>query len=51
MGPEEAVKVGEMCGASVLVPLHWDDNAGGPDEVRKMADLFSGSVELLERKT
>jgi L-ascorbate metabolism protein UlaG (beta-lactamase superfamily) len=51
MGPEEAVKVGELCGASVLVPLHWDDTAGGLEEVRRMGDLFSGRVELLERGT
>ena len=49
MGPEEAVGVAEVCGASILVPLHWDDNPDGPSEVRKMVDLFSGTVELLER--
>jgi len=50
IGPEEAVKVGEVCGASVIVPLHWEDNPDGLNDVRKMADLFSGKVELLERK-
>ena len=49
MGPEEAVGVAELCGASVLVPLHWDDNHVAPEEIRKMSDLFSGKVELLEQ--
>lgn len=51
MGPEEAVQVAEVCGASILVPLHWDDTPDGPDKVRKMADLFSGTVALLERES
>jgi L-ascorbate metabolism protein UlaG (beta-lactamase superfamily) len=46
---EEAVRMAEMCGASVLVPLHWDDTPDGPREVQKMVGLFSGRVELLER--
>lgn len=51
MGPEEAVEVAELCGASVLVPLHWDDPPGGLEKVRKMEDLFSGTVALLDRTT
>jgi len=51
MGHEEAVAVAEVVGASVLVPLHWDDAPEGPEEVGKMADLFSGEVALLERKS
>lgn len=51
MDVEEAVGMAEMCGASVLVPLHWDDTADGPTEVQRMAGLFSGRVELLERTT
>ena len=51
MGPEEAVNVGERCGASILVPLHWEDNEDGLNEVGRMAELFSGKVEILERKT
>ena len=49
MGPEEAAKVGETCGASVLVPLHWDEDPGAREEVKKIADMFSGHVELLPR--
>jgi L-ascorbate metabolism protein UlaG (beta-lactamase superfamily) len=51
MGPDEAAGVGDACGASILVPLHWDDNPDGPEEVKKIAGLFSGTVELLERTT
>jgi len=51
MEPEEAVSVAEICNASVLVPLHWDDNPEGSDQVRKMEGLFSGQVVLLDRTT
>jgi len=51
MGPEKAIQIAEACGASVLVPLHWDDNPSGPEEVRKMNDAFSGKVEILQRTT
>lgn len=51
MGPEEAARVAEVCQASILVPLHWDDNPDGPDVVAKISDSFSGQVELLPRMT
>jgi L-ascorbate metabolism protein UlaG (beta-lactamase superfamily) len=51
MGPEEAAGVAEACGASVLVPLHWDDSPDGPARVKEIAGLFSGKVEILERTT
>ena len=51
MNPEEAVRIAEVCGASVLVPLHWDENLDSQEEVRKMADTFSGKIELLQRTT
>ena len=47
MGPEDAVKVAETCGASVLVPLHWEENPDGRKEVDEMKDLFSGTVAIL----
>lgn len=49
MGPADAVSIAEMCGATVLVPLHWDENPKGHEEVERLADLFSGTVEILER--
>jgi len=51
MGSDKAIQIAEVCGASVLVPLHWEDNPDGPEEVRKMAGTFSGTVELLQRTT
>lgn len=51
MGPEEAAKVAEVSGASILVPLHWDDNPDGPEEVAKLATIFSGKTEILKRIT
>lgn len=51
MGPEEAAGVAEICGASVLVPLHWDDNPNGLTEVEKIPEIFSGTVAILERTT
>jgi L-ascorbate metabolism protein UlaG (beta-lactamase superfamily) len=49
MGPEDAAKIGEVCGASILVPLHWEENAKGQEEVEKIAAQFSGKVEILPR--
>lgn len=51
MGAQEAAAVAEVCGASVLIPLHWDDSPDGAEEVKKLSDLFQGIVELLERTT
>lgn len=51
MGPEEAAGVAEASGASVLVPLHWDEDPRGSDNVAVLADLFPGRVQLLERTT
>jgi len=50
MGPEEALTVGEACGAAVLVPIHWSDRAGPPEELRDTSDRYSGEVRILERK-
>jgi L-ascorbate metabolism protein UlaG (beta-lactamase superfamily) len=49
MGPEEAVRAGEACGASVVVPIHWGDAHGTREEVQAMDDLFSGTIHILDR--
>jgi L-ascorbate metabolism protein UlaG (beta-lactamase superfamily) len=49
MAPDEVVAAGEACGASVIVPIHWGDQADHSAEVKKMAGLFSGEVRPLER--
>jgi L-ascorbate metabolism protein UlaG (beta-lactamase superfamily) len=50
MGPEEAMTVAEGCGAAFLVPIHWSDRAGHPEEVREMAEKHPDKVRILERK-
>lgn len=49
MGPEEAARVGEVCAASVLVPIHWDDAPDGAESVATISRYFPGRVELLPR--
>lgn len=51
IGPEDAARVAEMCGASILVPLHWEENEKGLEDVEKLRSLFSGQVHILERTT
>ncbi len=50
MGPEEAARAGEACGASILVPIHFGKNPPTRTEARKMFDGFAGRVEVLKRK-
>jgi L-ascorbate metabolism protein UlaG (beta-lactamase superfamily) len=50
MGPEEALQVGEACGAAILVPIHWSDRAGHPEEVRDMAEQHPEKIRILERQ-
>ncbi len=49
MGPEEAVRAGQACGASVLVPVHWGESWGSPEDVERMRSAFSGEVKILPR--
>ena len=50
MDAEDALRVGEACGASILVPLHWDEPAGRTEEALNMTKGFSGKVRILEKK-
>ena len=49
MGPEDAARAGEACGAAVVVPVHWGDPHGTEDDARRIGTLFSGDVRVLER--
>lgn len=49
MGPEDAAKAGEACGASIIVPIHWGDTHGTQEDAERIADMFSGEVRILER--
>ena len=50
LGPDEAVKAGEACGASVIVPILWGHVSEPREDARRMARSFSGDVQLLDRK-
>ena len=49
MGPEDAARSGEACGASIIVPIHWGDATGNREDVEKLSRLFSGTVAILQR--
>lgn len=50
MGPEDAARAGEACGASIIVPIHWSPVSETPVDTQKIEDLFDGTVQFLERK-
>ncbi len=50
MGPTDAARTAEACGASILVPIHWGDRRETLEEEAIMEQLFSGEVRVLERK-
>lgn len=49
MGPVDAARAGEACGASVVVPIHWGDPHGTREDAASIADRFSGDVQILDR--
>ena len=49
MGPDDAVRAAEACGASVLVPVHWGDSWGSPEDIERMREQFRGEVRVLPR--
>jgi len=48
MGVEDAARAGEACGAEVVVPIHWGDPHGSDGDIRRLDELFSRDVHLLE---
>lgn len=50
MTPQEAAELGQACGASILVPIHWGEHGGSAEDARRMTELFPGDVRILERK-
>jgi len=50
MGPEDAARAAEACGAEVVVPIHWGEGHGTEEDVARLAELFSGEVRVLERR-
>ena len=51
MGIEDAARAGEACGASVIIPIHWGDPHGTPEDIERLRELFPGTVGVLERQT
>ena len=49
MGPDDAVRAAEACGASVLVPVHWGVSWGSAEDVVRMRKQFSHEVRILPR--
>lgn len=49
MGPEEAARAGQACGARVVVPVHWGDAGSPEDDANRLAELFEGEVRILDR--
>jgi len=49
MGPEDAARAGEACGASLLIPIHWGDPHGTREDAEGIGRHFSGDVHVLDR--
>ena len=45
----EAVRAAEACDAAVLVPVHWGDSWGTPEDIERMRRAFRGDVRVLPR--
>jgi L-ascorbate metabolism protein UlaG (beta-lactamase superfamily) len=48
MGPEDAAKAGQACGAKIVVPVHWGGASGSRDDAERLKGLFPGEVQILE---
>lgn len=49
MGPHDAARAGEACGASVVIPIHWGDPHGTREDAERIAHHFSGTLRILDR--
>jgi len=50
MGPEDAARAAEACGARVIVPIHWGAPHGTREDAKGIGEMFSGEVRILERE-
>ena len=50
MGPDEAARAGNACGAGVLVPIHWGRQDDTSMDFARMAKLFTGKIHVLKRE-
>lgn len=47
MGPEEAARAGEACGAKVVIPIHWGEQHGTEEDIERLRELFPREVRVL----
>lgn len=50
MGVEDAARAGKACGAKILIPIHWGEAHGNADDIARLAELFPGTVGVLEQQ-
>lgn len=48
MGPEDAAKAAEACGANIVIPIHWGGHDDSRADAERLAELCSGNVHLLD---
>ena len=46
---DDAWRRAQACGASVLIPVHWGETWGSPEDVERMRARFAGEVKVLPR--
>ncbi|HET9950101.1 MAG TPA: MBL fold metallo-hydrolase, partial [Longimicrobiales bacterium] len=51
MDADGAARAAAACGAEVVVPIHWGDAQGTPEEVERLQLLVPGAVRVLPRST
>jgi len=50
MGVDDAARAAEACGAELVVPIHWGDPYGTPEDIDRLIGLLPGRVGVLERE-
>lgn len=50
MGPADAARAANACGAAVVVPIHWGEPHATLQDVDEIRHLFAGEVHVLERE-
>jgi L-ascorbate metabolism protein UlaG (beta-lactamase superfamily) len=49
MGPEEAAEAARACEAHVVVPIRWGDAGSSEEDARRVKELVSAEVRILDR--
>lgn len=48
MGPDDAARAAEACGAEIVVPIRWGEPHGTEEGIERLRELFSREVRVLE---